>query len=230
MRVSEERAPSIVPLRSLTMSVSRAIQTGYRSLSINAFAALVASTVLTGCFSFGNVEQGRVVAFDENARTFTMVLDVSTVAQTTDYSGLPAVTRQLPADKDEIGKLPVAGNLLSVDTMTHTLSIYDGTSQSIVKVSYQPVDEKKDVGAKNPLVYDAEQKKAKEFPVVDATASSVQMYLPDQKLLVTAGLSPEDIQRDPSAFRQGDAVRVYLKNPPETLRLMNVSKTDIFSK
>jgi hypothetical protein len=58
----------------------------------------------------------------------------------------------------------------------------------------------------------------------------VTIYSGRQKLYAVIALPEEYMDRPASTWDAGDEVRIYYKEPGKALRLMNVSKTDIFKK
>lgn len=186
--------------------------------------------LLSACLDFGQVEQGRVIAFSPEKKTFLMVRDVSETAGKTDYSGMPPVEYFLPEDPDERGPSPNVGNLLDVDPKGKTLTLYDPATQSIRKLSAEVVSLQEEIGSKHALVYDRSEKKARSFPQLDKDKGTLTLYLKPQKQLVTFAMTDELKALPESSWIFGDEVRIYFKQPPATLRYMNVSKTDIFSK
>lgn len=210
--------------RGLTAPVAPGVWRMSRWLGLGLVALLV------GCLDFGQVEQGRVVAFDPQARTLLLVRDVSKTGGRTDYSGIPPVQYSLPEDPAEVGPLPEVGNLLNVDAKGGTLTLFEPATQSIRTVSAQVVSLQEEIGPKHPLVYDRSEKKALAFPQLDREKGTLTLYLKPQKQLVTFALTDELKALPDAAWVLGDEVRVYFKQPPATLRYMNVSKTDIFSK
>ena len=85
--------------------------------------------------------------------------------------------------------------------------------------------------AMDPLVWDANAKKAtKPFPVVDKDKKIVTIYSGRQKLLVSFIPPEEYLSLPASAWDAGDEVRIYYKEDGKALRLMNVTKTNIFKK
>ena len=67
--------------------------------------------LLTGCNFDGGVEQGRCVAFDANAKTLTIVVDVTHDQFNPHYSG-GTHTFKLPEDSQDMGPAPTPGGRL----------------------------------------------------------------------------------------------------------------------
>ena len=182
---------------------------------------------LTGC-SLGEVEQGRVVAFDEAAKTITVVHDSAMDPQNPRYDVMPPVTFKLPADEKEIGPLPKAGKRLKIDAEKKQIEIYDEPKNKLAYLDIEITDLQKDIGARHPMVYDSATKKAKSFPVI--SGGTIQIYSPRQKQLITFKV-PEGYADYPAdTWAAGDEVRIYAKEKGQALRFMNISQTNIFKK
>ena len=72
--------------------------------------------------------------------------------------------------------------------------------------------------------------KAKALPAVDKDKKTVTVYSGSQKLLVTFIVPDQYLSLPASAWDAGDIVRIYFKDDGKALRVMNVSKTNIFKK
>ena len=68
---------------------------------------------LSAC-DFGEVDQGRCVAYNENTGKFTMILDVNHDQFNPQYTG-GAYEYQMPADPKECGPAPKAGGRVHFD-------------------------------------------------------------------------------------------------------------------
>ena len=86
------------------------------------------------------------------------------------------------------------------------------------------MDQKTGVAKDNPLVAD------KKLPAVDKEKKTVTIYSGRQKLYAVIALPEEYLDRPAATWDAGDEVRIFYKEPGKALRLMNVSKTDIFKK
>jgi hypothetical protein len=192
--------------------------------------ALLALIGLAGCSEYGKVDQGRVVAFDKQAGKVTLIRDKKAEPQNPDYSGLPAVTYQIPADREEMGPEPKAGLRMKLDTQKSQIVLYDPQSQSFKTITFKIHDLQENVERDHPLVFNTETKKAKTFPVVDKAKKTVTIYSARQKMLVTFSVPDEYMALPDSAWDAGDEVRVYYKEDGKSLRFMNITRTDIFKK
>ena len=78
--------------------------------------------------------------------------------------------------------------------------------------------------------FDKEAQKAKKFPVVDKEKKTVTLYSGRQKMLCTFSIPDQYIGYPESTWDAGDEVRLTYRTPGQSLRFMNISKTDIFKK
>lgn len=182
-----------------------------------------------GCTDFGTVDQGRVIAYDKNEKTIVMIRDKSPDPKKPDYTGMPPVSYKLPADPHETGPAPKAGQLMKIDLDKKEAVIFVSHLNNIATVPYTLVDQKK-ADPKDPLVYDPATKKIREFPIIDQSNKTIELYLEKKKTLLTFSVPDEYFSLPPETWAMGDEVRVYYKEPGKSLRFMNVSKTDIFKK
>lgn len=201
----------------------------------NALLVLVA-LVLAGCGDYGDVKQGRVVAFDANAKTVTFIEDSGTDDRNPDYKVLPPATFKMPELAAETGPLPQAGLRMRIDLAAKEITMYDPNEVKFVKVPIiRVVDEKKnvDVNKQHPLVFDADTGKPREFPQVDMGKNELKMYSHRLQELITVQIDGYYLNYfAPKDWNAGDEVRIYYKNdkPDQILRFMNVSKTDIYKR
>ena len=192
--------------------------------------AILLPIFLFGCSEFGTVDQGRAIEFDKEKGLVTIIRDVKHDAKNPDYSSLPPVTYQKPVDPQEMGADPKAGYRMKLDTKNKQIVIFDKAAQKFKTIDYVPIDEQENIDRSHLLVYDNVSEKAKKFPVVDKDKKQITIYSPRQKILVTIGVPPEYFALPDYTWDSGDEVRIYFKEPGKALRLMNISKTDIFKK
>lgn len=191
---------------------------------------VLAGLMLAGCGEFGQVEQGRTVAFDKAAGTVTIIKDSGVDPRNPQYTVLPPHTFQLPTDPAERGADPAVGLRLNLDAVNNIITMFNPTTQQFEKLPFTMVQkvENVDVRRQHPLVFDAATRTARSFPVVDAEKKTVTIFSSRQRLYTVIQLSAEDFakfgEKDWSA---GDDVRIYFRDPGKALRFMNVSKTDI---
>jgi hypothetical protein len=190
---------------------------------------LVFMLAAAGCSDFGQVDQGRVVAYDKEQKTIVIVRDISPDTKKPDYTGLPPVTYALPKDSHETGPAPAVGKLLKVDLENKKAAIFVESSSTVQTVDLEIVEQRK-ADAKDPLVFDASTKKIREFPIIDQQAKTIEIYLEKMKTLLTFSVPEQYSAMPPDTWKMGDEVRIYYKEPGKALRFMNVSKTDIFKK
>ncbi|MBI4858752.1 MAG: DUF4881 domain-containing protein [Candidatus Riflebacteria bacterium] len=194
---------------------------------------LPASLVLVfvfGCLQFGKVDQGRVIEYDKDGAVLTMIRDVAVDAQKPDYSFLPPVTYKIPADRGEMGPEPKAGKRMKLDVGNKEIVIFDTATRAFKTIRYTLIDQQENVGNDNPLVFDPAQKKARTFPIIDKPKRTITIYSGRQRILVTFSVAEELLSLPASTWDSGDEVRIYYKEEGRALRLMNVSKTNIFKK
>lgn len=191
--------------------------------------AALSGIVLAGCVEYGKVDQGRTVAIDKEKRTLTMIPNMSTDPAKGDFK-LPALTFTYPSDPLEMGQEPKVGLRLKFDAEKSQVVLYDPQKKSFDTIPVRIVDKQEGIDPRHPLVYDASTGKAKPFPVVDKDKKTVTIYSGVQKLLVTFTPPDEYLALPAVAWEAGDIVRIYFKEDGKALRVMNVSKTDIFKR
>jgi hypothetical protein len=184
--------------------------------------------LVVSCSEFGKVDQGRVVKFDKDKWTATIIRDVKHDPQNPDYSYLPPLTYVLPKDPMEMGPEPKAGGRMKLDTAKKQIVIFDPTAQNLKTIDYMLVEQKENVERDDPLVYDKAEKKAKKFPAVNKDKKTISIYSGRQKILVTFSLPDEYFSLPDSTWDAGDEVRIYYREEGKAQRCMNISKTDIF--
>ncbi|OLN26383.1 putative lipoprotein [Desulfovibrio sp. DV] len=185
---------------------------------------------LAGCVDYGKVDQGRTVAVDKDKKTLTFIRDKANDWQKPDYTYLPALTYSFPVVAAEMGEIPKAGLRMKLDADKSQIVMYDPKKQNFETIAIQVVDKQEGIDSKHPLVFDAAAEKAKPFPAVDKDKKTVTIYSGRQKLLVTFIVPDEYLALPAAAWDAGDEVRVYYKDEGKALRLMNVTKTNIFKK
>ncbi|HAA05307.1 MAG TPA: DUF4881 domain-containing protein [Syntrophobacteraceae bacterium] len=191
--------------------------------------ALLLALVL-GCQQMGKVDQGRVVDFNKDTNTLTMIRDISSDAATPDYSFLPPVTYVLPKDPMESGPEPKAGKRMKLDTKNRQIVIYVPNVQNFATINYTLVEQKENVQANDPLVFDAAEGKARKFPSIDKTRKTISIYSKRQAILTTFSVPDEYFMLPVDTWDNGDEARIYYKEPGKAARYMNITKTDIFKK
>lgn len=180
---------------------------------------------LAGC-NFGQVEQGRCVAYNEKDQTFTMVLDVKHDAQNPDYSG-GFMTYKLPVDPKEMGPEPVPGGRVHFDIEKKQVVICtDPVAGKLETLNVEFVDVQKGIKANNPAV------KGKKFPVIDKEKGQITEYSKRLQSLVTFKATPAMLAMPANTWNAGDECRIYYKPSAkhQVLRFMNVTRTNIFKK
>jgi hypothetical protein len=196
-----------------------------KNVCILTFLVILAGALILGCGQQqGKVEQGRAIATDNANKTVTLILDVKHELGKPVYNQVPPVTFAFPDDPHEMGQEPKAGKLMSVNPDKKEIVIYDDATKNFKTIVYVPVEVKKGVGLRDPLVA------GKKFPVVDREKKTVTVYDKRNRLVTTFQLPEEYFQMPDNTFGFGDEVRLYAKAPGKAARLMNVSETDIYKK
>lgn len=191
---------------------------------------MVFFATLVGCGELGKVDQGRVVAYDKEKGLVTLIRDAKHEVQNPDYSHLPPVTYEIPKNPNEMGPEPKAGQRMKLDVKRKQIVIYDPTMKNFKTIDIQPIDEQDNIGKNHPLVTDPETGKPKKFPIVDRNKKQITIYSARQKILETFSVPDEYFSLPDSTWDAGDEVRIYYKEEGKALRLMNISKTDIYKK
>ncbi len=185
---------------------------------------------LVGCGEYGKVDQGRVIAYDKNAKTVTLIQDKAMEPLNPDYSILPPHTYKLPVDPAEMGPEPKAGQRMKLDTKTNIIRIFNTKTQAFEDIAFKMVDLQENIDRNHPLVFDKAADAAKKFPMVDRDKKTVTIYSGRQKMLCTISMPDEYFALPDATWDAGDEVRVYYKAEGVSLRFMNITKTDIFKK
>ena len=179
--------------------------------------------VCAGCGELGKVNQGRVVAYDPVNGVVTLVAD-SNAAYPGEprYESLPPLIVKVPAQSSDMGPAPEPGLLLDVDTQRNELRVFDSDSKAVRTIGFRVVDRRTKVSSRDPRVAGGR------FPVVDRSGKSITIYRRKQRELLTFSVSDSDLKLPEAAWRLGDEVRYYYRDPGQALRMMNVTRTDIF--
>jgi hypothetical protein len=181
---------------------------------------------LVGCGQeFGKVNQGRVIEFDQAAGVVTYIRDTNYQEPGKPvYELLPPVQVRIPVDKNEMGPVPEAGKRMKLDTEKRQIVIFDAQSQGFRTIDYTLIDQ-----AENVQRGDARVANIK-FPVVDREKKTVTVYSSRQKVMTTFSVPDEYFALPDNIWKAGDEIRYYYKDPDQALRMMNITKTDIFKK
>lgn len=201
-----------------------------KKLGLFTVLSAVSLIFIFACGKLGNVDQGRVIEFDKEKGTVTLIRDFNADPKNPDYTHLPPFTYEMPKDTAEIGALPKAGKRMKLDTRKNQIIIFDTATQNFKTIDYKVIDQKENVAKEDPLVYDAATEKSKTFPVIDKENKTITIFSKRQKILVTFSLPEEYFALADDTWDSGDEVRIYYKEDGKARRFMNISKTDIFKK
>lgn len=193
--------------------------------------SLLLTLVLALCFALaacdfdGGVEQGRCVAFDPAAKTLTIVVDTTHDQFNPHYSG-GVHTFKLPAEARDMGPEPSVGGRLMLEIDKGMMLYYDPADNGVKEMPVQYTDVEKNISDTHPKVA------GKTFPVVDKEKQTVTVYSARLKSLVTFKVPAEALDLPAYTWTAGNEMRIAFKNDNkgQAIRIMNVSKTNIFKK
>jgi len=184
-----------------------------QTFKLAAAAAMI--LVLAGC-QLGQVEQGRVIAYDPSQGIVTLILD-SNPSGPPRYDRLPPVQVKVPGNPSEMGPEPVPGKLLQFDVSPCQLTLYNEARGSIQAVPCQMVEVVEGVAVTDPRVT--------LLPRLDREGRRVTFYVPSRQAIVTVSVPDECFSLPADTWRFGDEVRYYFRDPEQALRMMNVTRT-----
>ncbi len=202
---------------------------------INKLSWLIVLTIIPlalvlGCGELGKVDQGRTIDFDKEKGIVTIIKDVKADPQKPEYTTLPPHVYEIPKVFNEMGPEPKVGHRMKIDLQKKQIIIFDTATQNFKTIDYKLIDQKENLNPKDPLVYDKATDKGKKFPVVDKEKKTITIYSKRQKSLTVLNVPDEYFSLPEKTWDAGDEVRIYYKEEGKALRLMNISKTDIFKK
>ena len=199
-----------------------------------AAAALMLGVADCDTSKYGQVEQGKVIAFNEDAQLVTVVYDTNIDPSNPKYDKMPPVVFKLPANRKEIGPLPKVGQRLQLNLEEKKLEIYDAQKQTLVYIDIPDADVQKDIGKEHALVKD------QSFPKIDSEKGTITVYSGRLKALCTFGIPAGYENYPPETWTTGDEVRIYFKpesgqagtreSPFQARRFMNITQTNIYKK
>ena len=183
-----------------------------------------------GCDEYGKVDQGRVIEFDMEKQTATIIQDKAMDSTNPDYSVMPPHTYTMPTDRAERGADPAAGYRLKIDLEAGTIRIYNPNTKELEDLPITIIDTQKSIDKQHPLVFEKDKNQPKKFPVVDKDKKTITIYSGRQKILATFSVPDEYFDLPDKTWDAGDEGRFYYKEEGKALRFMNITKTDIFKK
>ncbi|HTQ57101.1 MAG TPA: DUF4881 domain-containing protein [Bryobacteraceae bacterium] len=182
----------------------------------------IALAALAGCGPLGQVNQGQVVAYLPDKGEITFIADSNyRDPGHPRFDVLPPVTVHVPLNPKEMGPEPEAGRLLALDASNGRAVIYDPAASSFETVKITVVSRHDGVSAT-----DARVRRIR-FPVHDQSKGTITVYRARTHQLIEFSV-PEQYRGLPDeAWRAGDEIRYYYRDPGRALRLMNVTRTDL---
>lgn len=188
----------------------------------------LASLALAGCGEFGKVEQGRVIAYDQEKKMVTFLKNNSDV-NTPQYV-LPAVTYAIPSDPAEMGPEPKAALRVLLDVNKKIIVMYNPQTKALEEIGFELIANHTGVNLRrqHPLVYDAATRRPRVFPQVDPATRIIKIYSARQQMLSEIKLSEADfVKYKEKEWDAGDEIRLYYHAAGKADRLMNITRTDI---
>jgi hypothetical protein len=179
--------------------------------------AAAAALLATACGRFGQVGQGKVIAYDRGAGILTVIEDTNPSQPARPrYDKLPPTAVRVPEDRGEMGPDPIPGRLLELDTENNRALVFDGGS--IKAIPYTPIEQRGGVAPGD--------REAAKCPIVDREHKTIRVYARRQARLVVFTVADEYLALPEDAWREGEEVRYYYKQPGRALRLMNVTRAE----
>ena len=198
---------------------------------------VLAGLMIAGCGQYGEVEQGRAVAFDKEKSIVTIVVDTNKdPKKPAAYTGLPTHQFVLPSVASERGADPTPALRMNLDVEKKTITMYNPKDNKIEDLKFEVLKDEQNVEVRrrHPLVWDAAANKAKKFPEFDAANKVIKIYSSRQSRYTEIKLSEADFGKyQGDQWNAGDECRFYYKvgpkdgKPGESLRFYNITKTDI---
>lgn len=187
-------------------------------------ASLICFALTLGCSDFGQVNQGRVIEYNAATGEVTYIRDSNyDEPGNPKYDMLPPVTVRIPTDPKEMGPEPEAGKRMLLDYQNRKIVIFDTPTQDFLTLEYTLIEQVDGVFSDDTRVAD------RTFPIVDREKKTITVYSRRQLELVTFSLPDRYFQYPDNTWTAGDEIRYYYKDPDQALRMMNVTKTDLFS-
>ena len=202
-----------------------------RKCMLIALLCITSAAFMSGCGKdYGKVDQGRVIEFDKEKGTVTLIRDLKTDPGNPEYTYLPPLTYSLPKNSGDIGAEPKTGYRMKLDTKKSQIIIFEPTAKSFKTIGYKLVRQKDGVEKDDPLVYDKVAGKTKEFPVIDNAAKTVTIYSRRQKILTTFTVPDEYLALPAKTWEAGDDVRIDYREDGNALKFTNISRTENYKK
>jgi hypothetical protein len=172
---------------------------------------LLSFLILTACGEKEKFDQGRVIDFDKAKRTITLIRDNKADPINPDYT-LPAITYYLPKGSLGIEEEIKSGLRINLNTKKNQIVIYDPVTRNFKTLNYTLLDKKEGILMDNPLVFDPDRRKMKEFPIIDRERKMITIYSRRQQILTTFTLPDRYFDLPEYTWKPGDDVRVYCKD------------------
>lgn len=192
------------------------------STPIRIVAGALLAAALSGCGKFGEVNQGQVIEYRRAEGLITLISDSNyRDPDHPRFDILPPVTIRIPQDPGEMGAEPDAGSLLSLDSRSRRAVFFDSTAQTFRTVEVIILSEQSGVRPSDARMTNAR------LPAVDRVRKTITTYLPRERKLIAFAVPEPYYNLPDEAWKVGDEIRYYYKDPGRALRLMNVTRTDL---
>ncbi|HMK56749.1 MAG TPA: DUF4881 domain-containing protein [Dissulfurispiraceae bacterium] len=202
-----------------------------RKVMLAIMLCIVSALFMSGCGrDYGKVDQGRVIEFDRDRGTVTMIRDVKTDPGNPEYTYLPPLTYSLPKNVSDIGAEPKTGYRMKLDAANARIIIFDPVTKNFRTIEYKPVKQTENVEKNDPLVFDKSIGREKDFPVIDKISKTITVYSRRQKIVTTFSVQEEFLSMPPKTWEAGDDIRVNYREDGKALKMTNLSRTESYKK
>ena len=191
-------------------------------MRMKAFFATVLGLVVAGCGQLGKVDQGRVIQFEAQSGVVTLIRDSNySDPSHPKYDVLPPVTVRIPTDPSAMGPAPQAGQLVRLDMASKVAVVFDSSRQKLEAIRFTVLETSGNVLNTDDRVTNGN------LPQVDSGQRAVTLYSPQTKEIVKISVPAEFSSLPAAAWKSGDEVRYYYKQPGQAIRMMNVTRTKV---
>jgi hypothetical protein len=154
------------------------------------------------------------------------------------------VAFHIPEDRSEMGRVPTPGEMAYLNVNEKYIVLFDDQAFRFTRIPVEIIEhvENVHVRERHPKVWDPSKGGPKTFPILDAQARTIEIFFQRMNTWTKIRVDEEIIEQynKPEYWRSGDEVRVYYKQGPtgtgsgqkpgRSLRLINVTHTDINAK
>lgn len=120
-----------------------------------------------------------------------------------------------------MGPAPLAGQLIRLDLAAKTAVIFNPSSQKMDAIRFTVLETSGDVATTDDRITSGK------LPQIDSEHRAVTLYSPATKEIVKISVPAEFAALPAEAWKAGDELRYYYKEPGQALRMMNVTRTKV---